>query len=82
MTNIDIHRFGNSSINGVCTVGGATIYQPNRISQGLIIIKSRLAKKNLTMPHLELITAQMSANYAQNIKNALNNQNVRTFMPS
>lgn len=34
-------------------------------------------KWNLTMPHLQLIATQMSANPAQNIKNALNSKKVR-----
>ena len=55
------------------------MYQPNKISQGLITSKSRLAKRNLTIPRLELIVAQMSPNLSQNIKNALNNQTVRNF---
>ena len=61
-TNIDIKLFSDASINGVCTVAYAVIYQPNNISQGLITSKSRLAKRNLTILHLELIAAQMSAN--------------------
>ena len=59
--NIDIHLFSDVSINGICTVAYAVIYQPNKISQGLITSKSRLAKRNLTIPRLELIAAQMSA---------------------
>ena len=55
------------------------IYQPNKISQGLITSKSGLAKRNLTIPRLELTAAQMSANFSQNIKNVLNNQNARNF---
>ena len=77
MTNIDIHLFSDASINGVCTVAHAVIYQPNTISQGLIAGKSRLMKRNLTIPRLESIATKMSANLFQNIKNALNNQNVR-----
>ena len=61
--NIDIHLFSDVSINGICTVAYAVIYQPNKISQGLITSKSRLSKRNLTIPHLELIAAQMSAKY-------------------
>ena len=79
ITNIDIHLFSDASINGVCTVAYAVIYQPNKISQGLITSKSRLAKRNLTIPRLELIAAQMSANLSQNTKTAFNNQNVRNF---
>ena len=53
------------------------IYQPNNISQGLITSKNRLEKRNLTILRLELRAARMSANLAQIIKNALDNQNVR-----
>ena len=55
------------------------MYQPNKIGQGLITSKSKLAKRNLTIPRLELIAAQMSAILSQSIKDALNNQNVRNF---
>ena len=79
ITNIEIHLFSDASINRLCTVAYAVIYQPNKISQSLIISKSRLAKRNLTIPSLELIAAQMSANLSQNIKIALTNQNVRNF---
>ena len=71
ITNIDIHLFSDASINRVCTAPYAVIYQPNKISQGLITSKSRLAKKNLTIPCLELIAGQMSANLSQNIRNTL-----------
>ena len=54
-------------------------YVPAKYSRGLITSKSRLAKRNLTIPRLELIAAQMSPNLSQNIKNALNNQTVRNF---
>ena len=56
-TNIDIHLFSDASMNGVWTVLYAVTYQPNKISQGLITSKSRLAKRNLTIPRLELIAA-------------------------
>ena len=62
IANIDIYLFSDASINRVCTVAYAVIYQPNKISQGLITSKSRLAKRNITIPWLELIAAQMSAN--------------------
>ena len=68
ITNTDIHLFSDASINGVCTVVYEVTYQPNKISQGLITSKTRLAKRNLTIPRLELIASQMSANVSQNIK--------------
>ena len=48
ITNIDRHLFSDASMNGLCTVAYAVVYQPNKISQGLITSKSRLAKRNLT----------------------------------
>ena len=77
--NIDMHLFSDASICGVCTKAYVVINQPNNINQVSITSKSRLAKRNLTIPHLELIAAQISAILSQNIKNALNNQNVRNF---
>ena len=79
ITNIDINLFSDANINGVCTIAYAVIYQTNKISQGLITSKSRLAKRNLTISRLELTVAKMSANLSQNIKNTINNQNVRNF---
>ena len=79
ITNIDIHLFSDASINGVCTVAYVVLYQPNKISQGLIRSQSRLEKRNLTIPRLELIAVQMPAILSQNIKNHLNNPNVRNF---
>ena len=79
ITNIDIHLFSDASINGVCTVVYAVLYQPNKISQSLITSQSRLEKRNLTIPRLELIAVQMPAILSQNIKNHLNNPNVRNF---
>ena len=74
ITNIDINLFSDASINAVCTVAYVVIYQPNKISQGLITSKSRLVKRNVTIPRLKLIAAQMSANLSQNIKNSVTNQ--------
>ena len=79
IANIDVHLFSDPSINGVCTIAYAVIYQPNKISQGLIASKSRFAKRNLAILHLELIAAQLSANLSQNIENALTNQNIINF---
>ena len=81
MRNIAIHRFSDANLNGVYIVAYAVIYRSSNISQVLIASKSKLAKRNLTIPRLELIVAQMSANLSQNIKKSLNNQSVRNFCP-
>ena len=63
----------------VWIVAYAVIYQPNKVSPGLIASKSRLVKLNLTIPCLGLIATQMSAYLSQNIKKTLNNQNLRNL---
>ena len=47
------------------------ITQASRVSKGLIAAKSRLAKKNLTIPKLELVAAQIVANLVDNVRTAL-----------
>ena len=44
----------------------AVVYQESGIHQGLLAEKARLAKKGLTMPRLELISAHMAANLVDN----------------
>ena len=76
---IDIHLFNDSSILGVCVVAYAVIHQKENVNQGIITSKARLAKKNLSIPRLELVSAHMSANLAQNIKTSLSKLNLRKF---
>ena len=49
----------------------AVIHQVSGISQGLVAASSRLAKKNLTIPRLELVSAHMAANLVDNVRKAL-----------
>lgn len=64
-----LHAFGDTSGSGissavyaVITQASAVITQASGVSKGLIAAKSRLAKKNLTIPRLELVAAHMAAN--------------------
>ena len=47
------------------------ITQASGVSKGLMAAKSRLAKKNLTIPRLELVAAHMAANLVDNARTAL-----------
>ena len=40
-------------------------------SQSLVTAKARLAKKDLTVPRSELVSAHMATNLVMNVKNAL-----------
>ena len=66
-----MHTFGDTSIKGLCTAVYAVVKQGESISQGLLASKSRLAKKGITIPRLELVAAHMSANIMDNTREAL-----------
>ena len=63
--------FGDASTEGVGTVIYSVVRQDGGVTTSLVAAKSRLAKKTLTVPRLELVSAHMSANLVTNVKNAL-----------
>ena len=68
---ITLHGFGDASSNGVCAVVYAVVKQEDGVTQGLVCSKSRIAKRNLTIPRLELISGHMTVNLATNVQQAL-----------
>eukprot|EP00794_Sanderia_malayensis_P005856 gene5856-biopygen4856 len=68
---VDLHVFGDSSGRGTSSVVYTVVHQDSAISQGLIAAKARLAKKDMSIPRLELISAHMAANLVANVKEAL-----------
>ena len=68
---IDLHSFGDASGNGVAATVYAIVNQQSGSSQGLVAAKSRLAKRNTTIPRLELTSAHMATNLLNNVNNAL-----------
>ena len=71
ITLIELHGFADASILGCCAVVYAVVRQGNQICQGLLASKSRLSKKNLTIPRLELVSCRMVGNLLDNIGNTL-----------
>ena len=71
VTKINLHVFADASKSGVDAALYAVVHQENKISQGLLGSNSRLAKKNLTIPRLELVAAHMAANIYENARKAL-----------
>ena len=69
--------FGDTSGVGTSAAVYAVVHQESGVSQGLLTAKSRLAKKGLSIPTLELVSAHMTANLAENRKNFLDGQLVR-----
>ena len=78
INSVELHIFGDATILGHCAVAYAVVSQPSKVNQGLVASKSRLSKKDITIPRLELIVTHMAANLATNIKTALKDLNIRS----
>ena len=74
---IDLHAFGDASGQGTCAAVYAVIYQNQGTAQGLVTAKSRLAKKGLTIPRLELVSGQMAMKLLDNVRAVLDGLPVR-----
>ncbi len=68
---IDLHAFGDDSGKGVSSVVYAVTDQQSGIKQGIVVSRSRLAKKGLTVLKLELVAGLMSTNLLHNVKESL-----------
>ena len=66
---IELHVFGDASAIGVSAAVYAIV--PSSVSSGLVTAKSRLAKKGLTIPRLELVSGHMATNLVHNVKESL-----------
>ena len=68
---IKLHAFGDASGHGVSAAIYAVVTQESGVTQGLVAAKSRLAKRGLTIPRLELISGHMAVNLVTNVHKAL-----------
>ena len=66
-----LHAFGDKCGSGISSAVYAVITQASGLRKGLIAANSRLAKKKLTTPRLELVAAHMAANLMYNVRTAL-----------
>jgi len=73
---VNLHAFGDASKDGVAAAVYAVIEQENGTTQGLVCSKSRIAKRNLTIPRLELVAGHMAANLVTNVETAIGNEKV------
>ena len=67
----ELHVFGDVSTYGVRAAVYSVVNQEDGINQTLVAAKARLAKRELTVPRLELISAHMAINLVINIRNAI-----------
>ena len=66
---IDLRAFRDASSNSAAVY--AVTQQSSGITQGLVTSKSRLAKKSLTTPRLELVAGHMATNLEDKLKESL-----------
>ncbi len=76
---ITLHAFGDASKLGVAAVVYAVVEQEQGTTQGLVCSKSRLAKKNLTIPRQELVGGHMAVNLASNVEAAIGVEKVSSI---
>ena len=76
MKSMSLHTFGYTSNKGVCATVYAIVEQSSGTTQTLVMAKSRLTKKGLAIPKLELIGAHMATNLISNVHKALDNGSV------
>ena len=79
ITAVDLYVFGDASIVPSCAVVYAIVHQPLVTNQGLVVSKPRISKKNLTIPRLELVSANMASNLIEDVKAALKRCNIRSI---
>ena len=68
---LELHASRDASTRGVGAAVYSVVRQWGGMTQTLVTGKARLAKKDLTTPRLELVTAHMAANLVINMKNGL-----------
>ena len=76
MTAIDVHVFGDASILANCAAVYTVIHQPIVTNKGLLISKSRISKKDVTIPRLDLVSTYMGSNLISNVLSALKTKNI------
>ena len=71
IVDIHLHAFGDASSQGVSAAVYAVTKQSSGDTQMLVAAKSRLAKRGLTIPRLELIAGHMAINFVTNVAKAI-----------
>ena len=62
MTAIDVYVFGDGSILKNCAAVYGVVYQSSITNKGLLVSKSQIFKKDVTIPRRELVSAHIDSN--------------------
>ena len=75
---LTLHAFGDASSKGVSSVVYPVVKQENGVAQNILSAKSRVAKRGLTIPRLELVSGHMAANLITNFHEAIQPSSLQT----
>ena len=70
---IDLHLFADASSLACSAATIALVKKDPGTVQGLLTSKSRISKRNTTMPRLELVAGHMAAKRVNNVQKVLTN---------
>ncbi|XP_046863210.1 uncharacterized protein LOC124456953 [Xenia sp. Carnegie-2017] len=76
---IHLHGFGDASKDGVSAVVYSETDQEDNLTQGIVCSKSRISKRNLTIPRLELVAGHMVTNLVINVERAIGKERVTSI---
>ena len=68
---MEFHGFADASNAGCCAVVYAVVAKEETVNQSILVSKTPLSKRDLTIPRLELVACHMVANLLDNILRAL-----------
>lgn len=71
ITAVELHGFADASEQGCSAVVYALVRQGSYVNQQILVAKSRLSKRDLTIPRLELVGSHMLSNLLSNTAKAL-----------
>ena len=75
---IQLHIFADASNLACCAAAVAVVEHATGVGRMLLTSKSRISKRNTSIPRLELVSGHMAANLAKNLHNALQRWPVRS----
>ncbi|XP_068671092.1 uncharacterized protein [Montipora foliosa] len=67
---VHLHHLADASNVECCAAAVAVVEQQGGMSKGLLTSKSRISKRNTSIPRLELVSGHMAANMAKNLHGA------------
>ena len=68
---VHLHIFADASTLACCAAAIAVVEGDTGVVKGLLASKSRISKRDTSIPRLELVSGHMAANMARNLWNAL-----------